>query len=741
MDVKTLHTDAISFHEMFCTPLPLESSEDLITITDIEIPRIQRDYAQGRLMKSVKKVRSRFLDALYNTLTTAGESLMLDFVYGDIEQRKDKYTFIPIDGQQRLTTLFLLYWFAAKKERIACEKSAFLEHFSYATRYSSRDFCCSLVNYSPDWNNLLKDNQGNPQLSLTIADQPWYPFEWRNDPTIQSMLVMLDAIYHKFAKVDGLWSTLVEEKRIKFYCRLLKDMGLTDELYIKMNSRGKPLTDFEHFKAEFEDIIRQQDEALAMEFSHKIDIEWTDMLFPYCGSNNIVDEEFMHYYKFISHILCYLNDYDLCEDELELAKHLYKGEHGIENLKYLKSAFDCWCGIDIDAFFNEYFTSTKYSSGKVKLYQEDVNLFRECCKSSDFLMRKILMLYAVVVYRQHLMQSPELQITETQFRRRIRIIRNLIQNSEFEIRHYTQRGENQMKRLLEETHSIMTTGCIPDQEVRGYNSRQKSEELSKEKWLVSNSSWADELFHLEDHALLRGSIQVVGLDNCDNFNKFRLLFNNCNKQLIDGALLTIGNYSQQIGWRTQLGIDNDEIWKELLHKSSQRGNFDETSRVINKLLSQFPTIESICDDTLKTIIDKYLEENQNEPKDWRYYFIKYACMRNVGFGMYFWKDKNAEPYNIIMMGTKSSRNGRNWNLFLYFISKLIPESELGEYAYSGNGALQLGKYKMECYNDRFIIKDSQGQHKEYNIPQIEGIDIDDRVERGVKLCAQIDSIV
>lgn len=39
-------------------------------------------------------------------------------------------------------------------------------------------------------------------------------------------------------------------------------MGLTDELYIKMNSRGKPLTVFEHFKAELEREIRTLDEKM-----------------------------------------------------------------------------------------------------------------------------------------------------------------------------------------------------------------------------------------------------------------------------------------------------------------------------------------------------------------------------------------------------------------------------------------------------------------------------------------------
>ena len=58
-------------------------------------------------------------------------------------------------------------------------------------------------------------------------------------------------------------------------------MGLTDELYIKMNSRGKPLTQFEHFKAELEHNLREVDEELSKSVMEKVDIAWTDMLWQY----------------------------------------------------------------------------------------------------------------------------------------------------------------------------------------------------------------------------------------------------------------------------------------------------------------------------------------------------------------------------------------------------------------------------------------------------------------------------
>ena len=76
----------------------------LIQKTKIEIPIIQRDYAQGR--KDKVKVREGFLGALEHALD--GNPIELDFIYGS----KNNDCLQPLDGQQRLTTLFLLYWHA-----------------------------------------------------------------------------------------------------------------------------------------------------------------------------------------------------------------------------------------------------------------------------------------------------------------------------------------------------------------------------------------------------------------------------------------------------------------------------------------------------------------------------------------------------------------------------------------------------------------------------------------------------
>ena len=71
------------------------------------------------------------------------------------------------------------------------------------------------------------------------------------------MLTMLDAIHKKFSNKKEFFERLLNNENpiITFLFLNLKDFKLTDDLYIKMNSRGKPLTPFENFKAKFEQFL------------------------------------------------------------------------------------------------------------------------------------------------------------------------------------------------------------------------------------------------------------------------------------------------------------------------------------------------------------------------------------------------------------------------------------------------------------------------------------------------------
>ena len=88
----------------------------------VVIPIIQRDYAQGSTGEETTAVRQRFVQAIFEAiseaLAAANEvpALDLDFIYGYHSHGSTGQEFYPIDGQQSLTTLWLLFWYVAARK-------------------------------------------------------------------------------------------------------------------------------------------------------------------------------------------------------------------------------------------------------------------------------------------------------------------------------------------------------------------------------------------------------------------------------------------------------------------------------------------------------------------------------------------------------------------------------------------------------------------------------------------------
>lgn len=159
----------------------------------VEIPIIQRDYAQGRLGKEY--LRYNFLtnlkQALDGKLPYGERILMLDFVYGS----ENNYKLHPLDGQQRLTTLWLFHWFIALKAGKLEEAYQTLKNFSYETRLSSREFCQELCNY-----NHFREYNDSSNIADFIISRTWFYSFWKQDPTIEAMLRMLGGSKTNMAK-------------------------------------------------------------------------------------------------------------------------------------------------------------------------------------------------------------------------------------------------------------------------------------------------------------------------------------------------------------------------------------------------------------------------------------------------------------------------------------------------------------------------------------------------------------
>jgi len=168
----------------------LYSFYELVESYKVKVPIIQRDYAQGR--KCNVTICENFLKALKDSIIS-DKTINLDFIYGNVEDD----VFLPLDGQQRLTTLFLLHWYAYAKE-INTENTVKenLKKFSYETRLSSRRFCEALLD------NTITIESSSQTISEQILDSKWFFISWKHfaikneslPPLIQTIILSFSFI-------------------------------------------------------------------------------------------------------------------------------------------------------------------------------------------------------------------------------------------------------------------------------------------------------------------------------------------------------------------------------------------------------------------------------------------------------------------------------------------------------------------------------------------------------------------
>lgn len=257
----------------------------------ITIPPMQRDYAQGR--NNEKSTRELFLNTLYNHLFNQPreQHLNLDFIYGYRED-SNKDSFILLDGQQRITTLWLLYMYFYG--RLACGNTDFLKKFTYAVRESAKlasEYIC----------NKIQNFEEKP--SIIFKSSIDFSKKWEIDPTVIALLNMYDAIYEKFNDIAIDSSILDKLNNIHFSLIDMEEYKLGEELYIQMNSRGKTLTMFENFKAW---VMRDGETNAYFSKTYSFENKWAELFWEMSMEN--YDACAMHFVHFFGLYLRYTND-------------------------------------------------------------------------------------------------------------------------------------------------------------------------------------------------------------------------------------------------------------------------------------------------------------------------------------------------------------------------------------------------------------------------------------------------
>jgi hypothetical protein len=638
----------------------------LLNDYSIVIPIMQRDYVQGRTGDSkVEMIRKDFLETIKKALDNR-KPLELDFIYGSIQDGK----LVLLDGQQRLTTLFLLHWFfSLKEERLDNTVKARLIKFWYETRPSSTRFCEHLVKNPP----AVISN-----LSKEIEEQAWFHLSWRNDPTIKSMLNMLKTIEELFTgNRDAYFDLLIDDERplISFDFLDLKDFKLTDNLYIKMNARGKPLTDFENFKARFENFLAEKHPEIKNIFSQKADRQWTDMFWDDVQTE--ADAAFMNYIDYITEIGYYLQSDSLDKNSTELKFDVFENT---ENIDLLVTSLDKWVeiGSKKDECFHTLFSVNTYTPGKVALYYEgkDLNLFKRCIRKQVFGNREKLLFYGVIL---SLLTGND-KIVE------LRLLRNLLVNSTNELR------DENLSSLYKVVRALFTRHTNFD-EMKPFNKFQIEDERRKHDFLMKHPECTEELYHFEEHILLKGRMSSIVLDASTleiHREIFERIFKENDYMTIHMAMLCMGDYSQTRGNKKRLFANSEATWHDIFTNS-------DTSKIQKCMISLFDVLRS---ESISEIIKKTIIDYQNKEKDWRYYFIKYPSM-NCRSGFFHWFRDSG--YDLAML-EKTQLNGHWRDPYLHTLHKLFGDIEEKRNIGYDKNPLRLKSVAIRCLDNGWEIK-------------------------------------
>lgn len=254
----------------------------------ILIPLLQRDYVQG---SEKSAIISPFLDALIEN------ECDLNYIYGYEEDG----CFVPVDGQQRLTTLWLLHLYLFASRKITCDYNV---HMKFASREYAEDFCERIHEHLQD---LLPNAGKYKSLDEAIKDQYWFIQSWLNNTSVKSMLGTLKLIHRKVTKdnIETIWNKLINTPTpsVSFaFLQMDESNGLDDDIYIKMNGRGRKLSAFENLKSWMDEKISTHDYSNM--WKSAMDNEWTNFFWQNRNKSQehpeeIDDEQLFFFYNLL----------------------------------------------------------------------------------------------------------------------------------------------------------------------------------------------------------------------------------------------------------------------------------------------------------------------------------------------------------------------------------------------------------------------------------------------------------
>ena len=480
-----------------------------------EIPIIQRDYAQGRSDERSKEIRKTFLGSLIAAVENYPQkNIELDFVYG----KRNKNKVYLLDGQQRITTLYLLHWYLTQR----LQKPSLLKNV--ALSYRVRQYADEFTQKISDESTQIDFTSSIP--SQAICNCTWFFDAWKHDPTVKGMLNTLDTIHEllkdKKISEERYWQPL-EEGAVTFYWLDLEEHQLTDELYLKMNARGKQLSNFENFKASlvkriadngWEENIKEKES-----FSFKMDTIYTDLFWEYRGEENVIDYEVINFFAGMAMIGYALKENS--EAQQKRIQELFNNPLSVRVEEFEENDFKLFMS------YLDFYSAEKNISIETKLwkyYNSDNKrgFFEEFIKDEN---KGTGEFYKGATYPQRIffyaLSELFIKVKDKAIRENfIRVVRNIIENATIDSAQTFVGAIKLMSELLKGVQDIYWYLCKTAIQ-SNFASYQVTQEKQKAEHIVANLEWKDVIWEAEDHPMFKGDIGFSLLETENDLSLFK----------------------------------------------------------------------------------------------------------------------------------------------------------------------------------------------------------------------------
>lgn len=302
----------------------------------IIIPDLQRDYCWGD-----SDLVDNFLDSLLSL--ERKNPVTLGLIYGYVDDKLIVEHMQLCDGQQRLTTIFLLLgelYRATGDENIKRHLISDFElnrddrepYLLYSIRESSIYFLSDLTYYYSLRNSDISK-------ASEIINQPWYMESYNQDPSIVSILRAIAVIEEKLAgksaeELSAFGAFLLE--RVEFLFVDMENRKNGEETFVIINTTGEPLTANENLKARFIRAHREKTPDVADLWEDMEQWFWNNRC-RRASVEHTSDEGFQEFVNVVK-LLTAKSDADYIEIRDRIDKIPFE-EYDVE---YVKSAFDAY---------------------------------------------------------------------------------------------------------------------------------------------------------------------------------------------------------------------------------------------------------------------------------------------------------------------------------------------------------------------------------------------------------------